>query len=309
MNDFYDTSVRTDDIAATYAWLRAQYGHVDLQADDAVYAERLVGDGAFALRRLEWDSRVDLAYESDRFYVCSSTPGYAWRIGRWDGEFSVAPGVIQPGDELRALADHCRLDVVSFDAERLTQTACTIYGDDELTVRFAGTDPVSPRLRDYWLATQRWALTQLPVLAEPLVRAHVYRALSVAALESFALVGDPRERRASAAAQASIYNAAAAWIDDHASLPVTVDDAARAAGTSVDGLRRAFAANGQVVESPEGYLELARLSAAHADLLDAHADETSTEQVAARWGFGDPAVFATAYRAAYGVSPRTTLER
>ncbi|MEI5604399.1 hypothetical protein, partial [Streptomyces brasiliscabiei] len=72
-------------------------------------------------------------------------------------------------------------------------------------MRFDGTAPVSPRLRDYWLATLRWSLTQLPLLSEPLVRAHVRRAIVAATLEAFPLAGDPRERRASALEQAAIY--------------------------------------------------------------------------------------------------------
>lgn len=308
MNDFFDTSVRTDDIAATDAWLRSQYGHVDLQADDAVYAEHLVGDATFSIRRLEWGSRLDLAYESDRFFVCASTPGYAWRVGEQSGEYSVQPGILQPGDDLHARVDHCRLDVVSFDAGRLTETARTLYGDDELRVRFAAADPVSRRLREYWLMTHRWALTQLPLMTEPLVRAHVHRTLAVAALEVFPLVGDARERRASAAEQAAIFRSAAGWIDDHASLPVTVEDAARAVGTSTTGLRRAFAANGQLSTTPEAHLEQARLSAAHADLVAAE-PPTTVATIAARWGFTDADLFVAAYRAAYLVDPATTLGR
>jgi len=309
MNDFFNERVHTDDIAATDAWLRSQYGHVDLQADDAAYSEHSVGDGSFALRRLEWRARVDIAHESDRFYICSSTPGYAWRIGREQGEYSIDPGILQPGDDLIARADHTRVDVVAFDAEWLTRTARTVYGDESLRVRFAAAGPVSRRLRDYWLATQQWALTQIPVMSEPLVRAHLGRTLAVAALEAFALVGDPRERRASALEQASIYSSAAAWIDDHASLPVTIDDAARAAGTSVSGLRRAFAANGQISATPEGYLGLARLSAAHADLVEADPATTTVEATAARWGFADAASFVAAYRAVYRAEPETTLRR
>ncbi|MFJ4038477.1 helix-turn-helix domain-containing protein [Microbacterium sp. NPDC090007] len=309
MNDYFDTSIRTDDIAATDAWLRSQYGHVDLQADHAAYAEHLVGDDAFSLRRLEWHARVQLAYESDRFFVCHSTPGYAWKVGEASGEFSVEPGILQPGDDLRARADHCRLDVVAFDADRLRETARTVYGDAELDVRFAGAGTVSRRLREHWLATHRWSLTQIPLLAEPLARAHVHRALAVATLEAFALIGDPRERRASATEQAAIYTAATGWIDDHASLPVTIDDAARAVGTSTPGLRRAFSANGQIAGSPEQYLALARLSAAHADLVGADPTAVTIERVATRWGFGDVARFEVLYAETYGTTPQRTLER
>lgn len=309
MNDFFDTSVCTTDIAETQAWLRAQYGHVDVQADDGSFAEHAIGDGSFSMRRLTWQCRAEVIYEADRFYFATSTPGYAWSIGSESGEYSVEPGVVQPGRELLGRPDDTDLQLIAFDGAWLTEAARTIYGDDALTVRFTGTGPVSPRMRDHWLATVRWALTQVPVLSEPLVRAHVRRAVAAATLETFPLVGDPRERRASAIEQASIYTSATLWIDDHASLPVTVDDAARAVGTSASGLRRAFAANGQLASTPEDYLVAARLNAAHADLVVSDPATVTLRDVAARWGFADPAAFATAYRSTYGVDPIRTLNR
>ncbi len=212
--------------------MQEHYGRVDIQVEDGSFAEHAVGDCGFALRRLLWKCRAEVHYEADLFFFATSTPGYAWRIGSAEGEYSVEPGIVQPGHELVGHADDSSVQLVAFDAGHLTETARAIYGDDSLSVRFDGTGPVSPRMRDYWLATVRWSLTQLPVLGEPLVRAHVYRALASATLEAFPLVGDPRERRASALEQAVIYAAATAWMDDHASLPVTAADAARAAGTS-----------------------------------------------------------------------------
>lgn len=309
MNDFFDTRVRTHDVVETQTWLQAQYGRVDVHADAAAFAERAVGDEAFSLRRLDWACRAEIVYEADRYFVATSTPGYAWRIGSRSGEYSVEPGIVQPGEELVGRPDDTELHLLAFDAAVLTETARAIYGDDELTVRFAGAGAVSPRMREYWLATLRWSLTQVPVLSEPLVRAHVYRALASATLEAFPLIGDPRERRASALEQASIYTSATAWIDDHASLPVTIDDAARAVGTSTRGLRRAFAANGQLASTPEDYLIAARVSAAHSDLVDADPSSASVTQIARRWGFADVAEFVRAYRAAYRSDPERTLER
>lgn len=309
MSDYFDTRVRTTEPAEALEWLRTQYGRVDVQVDDGSFGERAVGDGGFALRRLLWDCRAEVVYESDRFFFATSTPGYAWRIGSASGEFSVEPGIVQPGNELVGHADGTAVEMVAFRPEDLTDAARAIYGDDSLEVRFDGTGPVSPRLRDYWLATLRWSFTQLPLLSEPLVRAHVHRALVAATLEAFPLAGDPRERRASAVAQAAIYSAATRWIDDHASLPVTADDAARATGTSAQGLRRAFAANGHLSLTPEGYLAQARVSAAHADLVASDPTRTTVAEIALRWGFADLPGFVAAYRAAYRSDPRTTLER
>ena len=309
MSEYFDTRVGTNEPEEALAWLRTQYGRVDVQADVGSFAERAVGDCAVALRHLVWDCRAEVVYEADRFYFATSTPGYAWRIGSQTGEYSVEPGIVQPGHELRGRADTTVVQLLAFDATQLTEAARVIYGDDAISVRFDGTGPVSPRMRDYWLATLRWAQTQLPLLSEPLVRAHVYRALVSATLEAFPLAGDPRERRASALEQASIYAAATRWMDDHASLPVTADDAARATGTSSSGLRRAFAANGHLAVTPESYLSQVRVSAAHADLVASDPATTTVAEIALRWGFADLGGFVAAYRAAYGADPRATLVR
>jgi AraC-like DNA-binding protein len=309
MSEYFDTRMRTDEPAEALAWLRTQYGRIDLQVEHGSFAEHAVGDAAFALRRLFWGCRAEVEYEADRFFFATSTPGFAWRIGSEKGEYSVEPGIVEPGHELVGRADGSAVQLLTFDAGALTEAARTIYGDETLSVRFEGTRPVSARLRDYWLATLRWSLTQLPLLAEPLVRAQVHRALVSATLEAFPLAGDPRERRASALEQAAIYATAASWMDDHASLPVTPDDAARAAGTSAAGLRRAFAANGQLARTPEAYLAQARLSAAHADLVAGDPTRSTLAEIAARWGFVDLRGFVAAYRAAYGADPGATLER
>lgn len=309
MNDFFDSRVRTDGVADTQAWLQAQYGRVDVLADHASISEHAVGDESFALRRLAWECRAEIVYEADRFFFATSGPGYAWSIGSREGDYSVEPGIVEPGHELIGRPDETEVQLLSFDAQWLREAARTIYGDEALEIRFGDTGPVSRRLRDYWLATVRWSLTQTPLLAEPLVRAHVRRALVAATLEAFPLLGDPRERRASAIEQAAVYAAAISWIDDHASLPVTIDDAARAVGTSTQGLRRAFLANGHLASTPEGHLAHARLSAAHADLLAADPTATNVADIAARWGFVDLAAFVQAYRDAYRTTPRRTLDR
>lgn len=308
-SDYFDARWRADEPAEALEWLRTQYGRVDVQADTGSVAERAAGDDAFALRRLSWDCRAEVVYEADRFFFATSTPGYTWRVGSAEGEYSVAPGIVQPGQELLGRADGTVVEMVAFDAAHLTEAARVIYGDDSLEVRFDGTAPVSPRLRDYWLATLRWSLTQLPLLSEPLVRAHVRRAIVAATLEAFPLTGDPRERRASALEQAAIYAAATSWMDDHASLPVTPDDAARAVGTSAAGLRRAFAANAHLAVTPEAYLAQARVSAAHADLVASDPTRSSVAEIALRWGFVDVLAFVAAYRAAYRTDPQVTLER
>ncbi len=82
-----------------------------------------------------------------------------------------------------------------------------------------------------------------------------------------------------------------------------------AAGTSVSGLRRAFAANGQISATPEGYLGLARQRPRTPTSSRPNPATTTVEATAARWGFADAASFVAAYRAVYRTDPETTLRR
>jgi transcriptional regulator GlxA family with amidase domain len=142
------------------------------------------------------------------------------------------------------------------------------------------------------------------------VRAQLTRHLAVAMLECFPLVGDRHERALSMEAQGRRYRTAVAFFDDFASLPITVEDAARAADTTTQALVRAFRAHHPLSLTPTQYLRRTRLAAAHTDLLaaDPTAGDTVGE-IAARWGFAHPGRFAAAYRHTYGVPPKHTLDR
>jgi transcriptional regulator GlxA family with amidase domain len=99
---------------------------------------------------------------------------------------------------------------------------------------------------------------------------------------------------------------AVAFIDGHASLPITVTDVARAAGVGPRALQLAFAHH--LGCSPMTHVRRVRLEGAHRELQAA--DPTAGDTVAAiaaRWGFARPDRFAAAYRAAYGAPPSHTL--
>ena len=88
-------------------------------------------------------------------------------------------------------------------------------------------------------------------------------------------------------------------------LPIMRND-----GPETEALVRAFRAHHPLGLTPTEYLRRTRLAAAHADLL--RADPTAGDtvrEIAARWGFAHPGRFAAAYRAAYGVPPKHTLDR
>lgn len=96
------------------------------------------------------------------------------------------------------------------------------------------------------------------------------------------------------------------FIHAHVAEPITVSDIAEAASTSVRTLQAGFVRFRNI--SPAAYLRQTRLAGARADLL-AQGGAVTIAQVASRWGFTHPSVFADVYRKAYGERPSATLQR
>ncbi|SHG21189.1 AraC family transcriptional regulator [Geodermatophilus nigrescens] len=178
-------------------------------------------------------------------------------------------------------------------------------------VRFDGMSPVSGSMRRTWLGLMRFVHQQMadPVsgLAEPLVAAQLTELVAATALATFpnTTMTSARLPRAGSVAPA-VVRRAVAFIDAHASLPITVTDVARAAGVGPRALQLAFARH--LGLSPTGYMRRVRLEGAHRELQAA--DPTAGDTVAViagRWGFAKPDRFAAHYRATYGVLPSHTL--
>jgi AraC-like DNA-binding protein len=87
--------------------------------------------------------------------------------------------------------------------------------------------------------------------------------------------------------------------------PVSVAEVARAAGTSVRSLYRAF--QNKHGYGPVGFLRRQRLEAARRDLLKGAPGETSVTEVALRYGFAHNGRFAAEYRRCFGDLPSKTL--
>ncbi|MDX8149027.1 helix-turn-helix transcriptional regulator [Lentzea sp. BCCO 10_0061] len=95
---------------------------------------------------------------------------------------------------------------------------------------------------------------------------------------------------------------AVTFIEDNAATDISAADIARAARVSIRALQLAF--RRYLGTTPMGYLRGVRLSCAHEDL---RAGNGSVTEIAARWGYARPSVFAAHYRAAYDIPPSQTL--
>ncbi|WP_179150862.1 helix-turn-helix domain-containing protein [Leifsonia sp. NCR5] len=307
---FHDSTV-TRDVDTAEAKLQATYASIVLGTDPHTnglrYAEEVHGENRFVVARHLFDGDVECAAELPFFTVASVVGSYLWRTGGEEGDLSQGPAIFQPGRRLDASVSHADVSAVSITVESLAATAAAQFGDG-VTMRFDSALPVTRALGEHWLAVARLArqtaLTE--AFENDLVRASIYRQLAIATIEAFPLTGDHQARRTTVASRAVAFKRAVSYIDDHASLPITVDDIATAAGTTVPELDRAF--DMHLPYTADQYLHSVRLSAAHRDLREGKTDvHGGVAAVAARWGFVDVDAFEAHYRFRFGTSPEQTL--
>ncbi|GLY29565.1 hypothetical protein Kisp02_29300 [Kineosporia sp. NBRC 101731] len=179
------------------------------------------------------------------------------------------------------------------------------------TVQFLDNTSIDEASGRYWSdlmrMTYRQAIAPRSCLANPLIRAHLVRTITTAALRVF-----PNSTMTSHYVRAgdqvgpSTLRRAVTFMHAHSDQPLTITQIAEAAGVSARALQRAFTRHHGC--SPMRYLRDIRLEQAHRDLqaADPSYGDTVTD-IARRWGFAHPGRFASAYRRAYDVHPSTTL--
>ncbi|MEU5866507.1 helix-turn-helix domain-containing protein [Nonomuraea sp. NPDC047529] len=198
-----------------------------------------------------------------------------------------------------------RYDIIMFDPALLQQVAGTLPGRRAEPVRLVGHRPVSPAAARHLRRTLAYlrddVLADPELTAEPLVVSTAGQLLAASVLTAL-----PTNADASAApgARPEALRRATAFIDDHADLPIGIDEIATAARVTPRALQYAFRRH--LGTTPLGYLRQARLARAHAE-LKAGGPATTVTAVAARWGFFHPGRFAQLYRAAFGCAPGETL--
>ncbi|WP_405375488.1 MULTISPECIES: hypothetical protein [unclassified Microbacterium] len=276
----FQTSARDE----AEAHLRRNYGDVALDAERIDYSERLISHPDFSLVDLEVSGEYRAAAEVAGVTIAAGDDGYRWQVGDARGTAD-EPVLFQPGEPLSCRVRDARVRVIVLPLEPLTALARTVYNDESLEVRFDSGHPVSPALLRAWRAVAGAAFDAAPSLGNDLIRATIFRSLAVTTLEAFALSGDRPRRSETARSQRAAYRRALTFFDDHASLPVTVDDAAAAAGVSAAALIRAFQTYAVGGRAPGEYLAAVRRDAARHDLAAIDpGDGAAVQVVADRWG-------------------------
>ena len=310
MTGFFDAAFRGTDSEETEDHLRAQFGRLALLESGSTYVDSTVGDSTFSLTAMRFRGGFECEWEPRSLTVAASSSDYRWDVAGERGTGADGPMLFVPGTRVAARVEWSRAAAVSLQPAALQETARALYSDDRLSIRFESVRPASEALGRAWVSAVRTAAATAPLLQDDLLRRSVSRTLAVMTLECFQLAGDRPPRALSFSQQLVAYRRAVQFLDDHASLPISIDDAARAAGLPTADLVRSFRLISPLGLTPGQYLRRTRLAAAHTDLING--DPTLGDTVGAissRWGFASPSHFARLHRTAYGANPRWVLDR
>lgn len=237
--------------------------------------------------------------EFDQFCVATVLDGdYEWDIdGERDFAFR-APFLLKPGDTLYCHAQNVRMVNLYLSAERLQEVARTTSGDDSLVLAFDSPRAISAAHAGYVLTAAKVAgeFVSSGTIENEMVRASLFHRLAVATVRCFRMTGEREERPSTPADVHRRFRRGLHFIEDNASLPITLGDIAQAAGTSLAQLDSAFREH--LGMGPSACLRRVRLGAARDELRAGRVDGVAS--AAARWGFADAERFVRAYRAEFG---------
>ena len=294
---------------AVEARMREQYGTVRLRGDRTAMHERTLAAPEFTLNRMAFTGAFSVVADVPVLSTSLCSGIYRWQVDDEDGDAHSRPVLIRPGHVMHATCGDSHAITATFDLDSLERMARSFYADDGLTVSFDSSVPISRASAQLYRRLLIDAHANLPVLADSdMLRASLYRMMTVGLLECFALHGEPARRRDSVRSRQVGYRRARAFVDDHAAEPISVNDVAAAASLSVPQLDEAVRGHSTTGADATGELRRARLAGAHRDLLAG--DPTTGDpgrDVALRWGFA-PHNFARVYRETFGQAPRETLE-
>lgn len=309
---YFESSFAFIDADRTEQHLTDSYGPVVIDREFRHFSQDLAGDSDIQLHTGRFEGSYSCTIEIGQFVIASAVSTCLWEEGTDRGDMAAQPVIFRPETPyVNQLADTENRAVV-FDPDALQRTAGLVYGRDDIAVSFDGPHPVTPKTAATWLAAVALARAhqQTGLLADDLIRASLFRLLSITALHAFRLRGDRLALHASAERLSRVYHAATTYLHDNAALPITVDDAAAATGASGAELVAAFRAHDPRQDSPDAYLRSVRLRAAFDDLRAADPTRGDTVgAIARRWGFASPSRFAAHVRASYGVTPKWVLDR
>lgn len=304
--EFPSSSVfRTRDAGEVEAHLRDLYGSLAMSSDRVEFSQTVHGDAEFALTEFTYGGRFDIGGEIDLVTVGVVDAGFGYEVGDESGWSGAQPVLFQPDQRIVCRLDDVVLRGVTFGAAELARDVGALLGTELASVRFASARPRDPERGAAW-AGQLAAATR-DVATSPVALAATRGALTRLLLETFPLADAELDRRVGAVGRWMGYRRAVEFIEEHASLPITLADIANAARLPAAELDAAFRTHSPHGETALGHLQRVRLVSAHRDLAQSDPDRTTVAEIASRWGFATRGSFAGRYRRAFGVWPGRSL--
>lgn len=243
-----------------------------------------------------------------RLIVAHAAQGnHRWQVGNESGD-GRTPFIVPPDTEFSAEFGQLHLRTFSITTDTLDHVLRGMLGDDPRHLQLTGLNrrAENPRLVAETLRfLEATMLADEKVAASPLMRTQLVHQAVASLVTAFPLV-DPEEgerRRPTA----RTVRRAVAFMEENVGNPISINDIAVAAGTSVRALQSAFHKAFEI--PPSTYLRRLRIEGAHRELHSAHPGSTTVRDVALRWGFAHTGRFAQLYAAMYGEHPSHTLRR
>jgi AraC-like DNA-binding protein len=314
------TELRTRDMDLLASLFREQYvGHTaTFRCPDPAAAEGQVRIATAGGLTTGWLAQVGIEYTARADPAAVPTTAVVLRgtgqltVGRHEQRLSAGDAVMVPLDQSTW--------AVMADAGYLTlrvpwAALCTLAeegaGVPAGSLRFESTAPRSAALRRAYASTAAFIHGQLLISetreVHPLLVDTMTRLAAAAMLETFpnTTMTAPHLPGPGWVTPASVRRAVA-FIDEHASRPVTVADIAAAAGVTPRVLRYAFRRRYDI--TPAQYQRQVRLERAHLELLSADPrDGVTVASIARKWGWASADRFTAAYRQRFGAEPGHTL--
>lgn len=242
----------------------------------------------------------------DQLFACRLVTAEGWVRSR---RALIEPGAPWATDSAQVEArwkGTADVSALIFDRMHAQELARRITGDELLSLRLTSLHPRNA------VAARQWArafdyLMSAAVAAEgdELIEAGLARHALTTVLSCFPSTFSDAITRDGGGDGAAAVRRALSYIDEHAHLPITVDDVAAAVHISTRGLQYAFRRS--LNTTPTDFLRRVRLDRAHRDLRNGTGAETVTH-IARRWGFGNTSRFNQLYRQTYGRTAKETLE-
>jgi AraC-like DNA-binding protein len=207
------------------------------------------------------------------------------------------------------LHDCADTSAITVSMQTLLRVAEEISGLDRGRVRFTGLLPISPAAEQQWLTVAAYIRRGVYnlTLDQPLILGAAEQLIAATVLRTFpntTMAIDISRTRDTATP--AVVRRAMAYIEEHATSPITLSDIANAVPVVPRTLQYAFRRHRDT--TPLAYLRRVRLARVHDELVAARpGDGTTVSAVAAKWGYTRMSRFTAAYRQVYVQPPSRTL--